>query len=75
MLVVEDSLDDSCGTKYYDLETGNWMVCFDADGEIRDEQIPHAGLFAFPIVEGTNTAVGKYVLHRRVCPGSRDYLD
>lgn len=54
VLVVEDSQDDSCPTQYWDLETGNWIVCFDADGGIRDEQIPHVGLFAFPMVEGTS---------------------
>ena len=54
VLVVQDSQSSSCSTQYWDLETGNWMVCLDADGGIRDEQIPHVGVHAFPMVEGTS---------------------
>ena len=54
VLVVQDSQADSAFfTQYWDLETGNWMVSFDADGEVIDEQIPHTGAYAFPMVEGT----------------------
>lgn len=54
VLVVQDSQSSSCPTQYWDLETGNWMVCLDEDGGIRDEQIPHGGLVAFPMAEGTS---------------------
>ena len=53
VLVVHDSQPDSASpTQYWDLETGNWAASFDADGEVVEEQIPHAGVHAFPMVEG-----------------------
>ena len=54
VLVVQDSQAGSASpTEYWDLETGNWMVSFDADGEVVEEQIPHTGIYAFPMMEGT----------------------
>ena len=53
VLVVEDSVDESCATQYWDLATGNRVACFGADGEIRNEHFPHIGIFAFPMMEGT----------------------
>ena len=54
VLVVEDSQPGSASpTQYWDLETGNWAASFDADGEVVEEQIPHNGTHAFPMVVGT----------------------
>ena len=54
VLVVEDSQPGSASpAQYWDLETGNWMVSFDADGGVVEEQIPHTGIYAFPMMEGT----------------------
>ena len=54
VLVVQDSQPGSASpTEYWDLETGNWAASFDADGEVVEEQIPHTGAHAFPMVEGT----------------------
>ena len=54
VLVVQDSQPGSAfPTQYWDLETGNYTASFDADGEVIEEQIPHNGVHAFPMVEGT----------------------
>ena len=50
VLVMEGS---NLHTHYYDLETGNFMVLFDENGQINQERVPHYGVYAFPMVEGT----------------------
>ena len=54
VLVVQDSQPGTGSpTQYWDLATGNWAASFDADGEVVEEQTPHNGVHAFPMVEGT----------------------
>ena len=54
VLVVQDSQPGSNPTQYWDLGAGNWTASLDADGEIVEEQIPHVGVLAFPMVEGAS---------------------
>ena len=69
VLVVQDSQAGSASpTQYWDLETGNWAVSFDADGEVVEEQIPHSGVVAFPIVEGTSRRWTSAYCGEGACP-------
>ena len=55
VLVVQDSNPHKvypCPTAYWDLATGNRVACFDEDGALIDEWIPHTGTFAFPMAVG-----------------------
>ena len=55
VLVVQDSNPHEvypCPTAYWNLATSNRVACFDEDGGLMDEWIPHTGTFAFPMVIG-----------------------
>lgn len=54
VLVVANSQPGSDPTQYWELTTGNLMAFLDADGEIAVEYIPHAGVLAFPMMEGAS---------------------
>ena len=54
VLVVANNQPGSDSTQYWDLTTGDFVASFDADGEIAVEYIPHVGVLAFPMVEGTS---------------------